>query len=140
MQQVKSPKKPLIYYYTIVIIVLLLFNLLAMPWISERQIKEVDYGTFISMTEEGKIGKVEIQQQENTILFTDEDETAVYKTAMVEDDQLTQRLYDAGISFYGEEIRQTSPVLSALLSWIIPLVIFILIGQYMSRKLTKKAG
>ena len=111
-----------------------------MPWISERQIKEVDYGTFISMTEEGKIGKVEIQQQENTILFTDEDETAVYKTAMVEDDQLTQRLYDAGISFYGEEIRQTSPVLSALLSWIIPLVIFILIGQYMSRKLTKKAG
>ena len=104
MQQVKSPKKPLIYYYTIVIIVLLLFNLLAMPWISERQIKEVDYGTFISMTEEGKIGKVEIQQQENTILFTDEDETAVYKTAMVEDDQLTQRLYDAGISFYGEEI------------------------------------
>ena len=140
MQQVKSPKKPLIYYYTIVIIVLLLFNLLAMPWISERQIKEVDYGTFISMTEEGKIGKVEIQQQENIILFTDEDETAVYKTAMVEDDQLTQRLYDAGISFYGEEIRQTSPVLSALLSWIIPLVIFILIGQYMSRKLTKKAG
>lgn len=140
MKQVKSPKKPLIYYYTIVIIVLLLFNLLAMPWISERQIKEVDYGTFISMTEEGKIGKVEIQQQENTILFTDEDETAVYKTAMVEDDQLTQRLYDAGISFYGEEIRQTSPVLSALLSWIIPLVIFILIGQYMSCKLTKKAG
>lgn len=140
MKQVKTPKKPLIYYYTIVIIALLLFNLFAMPWISERQIKEVDYGTFISMTEEGKIGKVEIQQQENTILFTDKEETAVYKTAMVEDDKLTERLYQAGISFYGQEIKQTSPVLSALLSWIMPLVIFILIGQYMSRKLTKKAG
>lgn len=140
MKQVKTPKKPLIYYYTIVIIALLLFNLFAMPWISERQIKEVDYGTFISMTEEGKIGRVEIQQQENTILFTDKKETAVYKTAMVEDAELTERLYQAGISFYGEEIKQTSPVLSALLSWIMPLVVFILIGQYMSRKLTKKAG
>ena len=140
MKQVKTPKKPLIYYYTIVIIALLLFNLFAMPWISERQIKEVDYGTFISMTEEGKVGRVEIQQQENTILFTDKKETAVYKTAMVEDAELTERLYQAGISFYGEEIKQTSPVLSALLSWIMPLVVFILIGQYMSRKLTKKAG
>ena len=101
MQQVKSPKKPLIYYYTIVIIVLLLFNLLAMPWISERQIKEVDYGTFISMTEEGKIGKVEIQQQENTILLQTRTRQQSIRTAMVEDDQLTQRLYDAGISFMG---------------------------------------
>ena len=91
MNEVKRPKKPLIYYYAIVILILLLFNFLAMPWIAERQIREVDYGTFISMTEEKQIGQVEIQAQENQILFTDRDETAIYKTGMVNDPDLTQR-------------------------------------------------
>lgn len=140
MNEVKTPKKPLIYYYCIVIVCLLLFNALAMPRIMEGQIKKVDYGTFISMTEKGKIGKVEIQEQDNTILFTDKDNTKIYKTAMVDDPQLTERLYEAGVSFYGEEIQEMSPLLSFLLSWILPMLIFVGIGQLMSRKLMSKAG
>ena len=93
MKEVKTPKKPLIYYYMIVIIALLLFNFLAVPFITEREIKDVDYGTFIDMTNEGKVGKAEIQEQENTILFTDKDEEHIYRTAMVQDEGLTQRLY-----------------------------------------------
>lgn len=140
MNEVKNPKKPLIYYYVIATICLLLFNALAMPWFMERQIKKVDYGTFISMTEEGNVGRVDIQEQENTILFTDADEKMIYKTAMVEDPKLTERLYKAGISFYGEEIRQASPLFSFFLTWILPMLIFIGIGQFMARKLTSKAG
>lgn len=93
MNEVKRPKKPLIYYYGIICLALILFNLLAMPILSERQIKEVDYGTFMSMTENGEIGRVEIQEQENRILFTDKEETTVYKTAMVDDPELTDRLH-----------------------------------------------
>ena len=139
MKEVKTPKKPLIYYYGLVLVILFLFNLLAMPWLSEHQIKEVDYNTFVSMTEKKEIGQVEIQQQDNRILFTSVDGKTIYKTAMVPDDSLVQRLLDAGISTTGEEIEQTS-LLVNLLGWVLPLVIFIAIGQYMSKKLADKAG
>lgn len=140
MNEVKKPKKPLIYYYTIVLVCLLLFNALAIPWLMERRIKAVDYNTFISMTEEKDIGQVQISTQDNTITFTDKEEDNIYKTAMVDDQNLTQRLYDAGASFSGEEIRQMSPILSFFLSWVLPLVIFIGIGQMMSKKLMERAG
>ncbi len=140
MNEVKRPKKPLIYYYGLIMVILILFNLLAMPKIVERQLVDVDYGTFMTMTEEGKIGRVEIQEQENRILFTDSEETTVYKTAMVDDPSLTARLHDAGIPFYGQEIEQESPILTFLLSWVLPLVIFIAIGQFLSKKLMDKAG
>ena len=139
MKEVKTPKKPLIYYYGLVLVILFLFNLLAMPWLSEHQIKEVDYNTFVSMTEKKEIGQVEIQQQDNRILFTSVDGKTIYKTAMVPDDSLVQRLLDAGISTTGEEIEQTS-LLVNILGWVLPLVIFIAIGQYMSKKLADKAG
>ncbi len=140
MNEVKRPRKPLLYYYGIILLILLLFNLLALPRFAEGQVIEVDYGTFMSMTESGQIGRVELQEQENRILFTNQEETAIYKTAMVDDPELTQRLHDAGIPFYGQEIRQESPILSFLLTWIFPLVIFIAIGQFMSKKLMDRAG
>ena len=140
MKEVKPSKKPLIYYYTIVLVVLLLFNLLAVPFITERGIKDVDYGTFIDMTNDGEVGKAEIQEQENTILFTDKENEQIYRTAMVDDAELTQRLYEAGVSFSGQEIQQTSPLVTAIFSWLVPLIVFIAIGQYMSRKLAKRAG
>ena len=139
MNEVKQPKKPLIYYYLIALVCLLLFNALAMPWLMERQIKKVDYNTFISMTEEKNIGQVSISNDDNTITFTDK-ENNIYKTAMVEDQELTKRLYEAGASFSGEEIRQMSPLLSVFLSWILPLLIFIGIGQLMSKKMMERAG
>ena len=139
MNEVKSPKKPLLYYYMIAILVVLLFNLLAMPWLSEHQIKDVDYNTFVSMTEQGQIGQVEIQQQSNRILFTSKDEKTIYKTAIVPDDGLVQRLLDAGVSTTGEEIQQSS-LLVDILGWVLPLVIFIGIGQIISRSMMKKMG
>ncbi|HIR13667.1 MAG TPA: ATP-dependent zinc metalloprotease FtsH [Candidatus Choladousia intestinavium] len=140
MQEVKKPKKPLIFYYVVVVLILFLFNFLAMPWMARRQIQEVDYGTFMSMIEEKNIGQVEVQEQENQILFTDKDRTTVYRTGMMPDLDLTQRLYDAGASFSGEIIQQTDPLFSFLLSWILPIIIFVAIGQYISRKLMKNAG
>ena len=140
MQEVKKPKKPLIFYYVVAMLILLLFNFLAMPWLAQRRIQEVDYGTFMSMTEEGNIGQVEVQEQENQILFTDKEYQHIYKTGMMPDPELTQRLYDSGASFTGEIIKQADPILSFLLSWILPIVIFILIGQYISRRLTRNAG
>ncbi len=139
MNEIKSPKKPLIYYYMIVVLVVLLFNLLAMPWLAEHQIQEVDYNTFVTMTEQKEIGQVEIQQQSNRILFTSADGKTIYKTAIVPDDGLVQRLLDAGISTTGEEIEQTS-LLVDILGWVLPLVIFIIIGQIISRNLMKKMG
>ncbi len=139
MNEVKTPKKPLIYYYIVAMLVLLLFNFLAMPWLSEHQIKDVDYNTFVSMTEKKEIGQVEIQEQDNRILFTSADGATVYKTAMVPDDGLVQRLLDAGISTTGEEIEQTS-LLVNILGWVLPLIIFIGIGQLISRNLMKKMG
>ena len=140
MNEVKRPKKPLIYYYGIILLILLLFNLLALPKITQFRMVEVDYGTFMSMTEDGEVGRAEIQEQENRILFTDKDETTVYKTAMVDDPDLTDRLHDAGVPFYGQEIEQESPILSFLLTWVLPLVVFIAIGQFMSKKLMDRAG
>ena len=139
MNEVKSPKKPLLYYYLLVLMVLLLFNLLAMPWISEHQIKEVDYNTFVSMVEKKEIGKVDIQEQDNRILFTDPEEKSIYKTAMVPDDDLVSRLLEAGISTSGTEIQQTS-LLVSILCWVLPLIIFIGLGQMLSRSLMKKMG
>ncbi len=140
MEQVKRPKKPLMFYYTIVLIILILFNIIAMPYIKEKQIKDVDYGTFISMTEKKEIKKVELQQQDNTILFTGKDGKTIYKTAMVNDPDLTKRLYEADVSFYGEEIDQSSPILVNILSWVLPILFFVALGEYMSRKLMKRAG
>ena len=140
MNEIKRPKRPLIYYYGVIVLILLLFNLLALPKLSQWQVVEVDYGTFMSMTEDGQVGRVEIQEQENLILFTDQEETTVHKTAMVDDPDLTARLHDAGIPFYGQEIQQESPILSFLLTWILPLLIFIAIGQFMSKKMMDRAG
>ena len=140
MEQVKRPKKPLMFYYTIVLIILILFNIIAMPYIKEKQIKDVDYGTFISMTEKKEIKKVELQQQDNTILFTGKDGKTIYKTAMVNDPDLTKRLYEADVSFYGEEIDQSSPILVNILSWVLPILFFVALGEYMCRKLIKRAG
>ena len=139
MNEVKSPKKPLQFYYILVLMFLLLFNLLAMPWMAEHRIQDVDYNTFVTMTENGEIGKVEIQQQNNLILFTKADGSTVYKTAMVPDDDLISRLLAAGISTTGEEIEQTS-VLTSILVWIVPLLVFIFIGQLLSRSMMKKMG
>ncbi len=140
MNEVKSPKKPLVYYYTIVLILLLVFNFVAMPWISEHQIKEVDYNTFINMVDKGEVSAVEIQEQNNRILFKgDEKSGKIYKTAMVPDEDLVSRLLKAGVSTTGEEIEQTSALVS-ILAWLLPIIIFVALGQYMSRKMMDKMG
>ena len=139
MNEVKSPKKPLLYYYFVAMLLVMLFNFIAMPWISEHQSKDVDYNTFVTMTEQGEVGRVEIQEQSNRILFTSSDEKTVYKTAMVPDDGLVQRLLDAGVSTTGEEIEQTSTLVS-ILAWVLPIIIFVALGQYMSRKMMEKMG
>jgi len=139
MNEVKSPKKPLLYYYFVAMLLVMLFNFIAMPWLAEHQIKEVDYNTFVTMTEQGEVGRVEVQEQSNRILFTSSDEKTVYKTAMVPDDGLVQRLLDAGVSTTGEEIEQTSTLVS-ILAWVLPIIIFVALGQYMSRKMMEKMG
>ncbi len=139
MNEVKSPKKPLIFYYAVVLLAVVLFNTLAMPWLAEHAIRDVDYNTFVSMVQEGKVGQVEIQEQNNRILFTGKDERTVYKTAMVPDSDLISRLLEAGVSTSGEEIEQTS-LLVDILSWILPLVVFIALGNFMSRKMMEKMG
>ncbi len=137
MNEVKSPKRPLIFYYVIVILVMMLFNLIAMPRILEHQIIEVDYGTFMTMTESKNIDLVEIQ--DNQILFTDKEEN-VYKTGVMDDPGLTERLHKSGASFAKEIVEETSPILSFLISWLLPILLFVVIGQYMSKKLMDKAG
>ena len=140
MKEVRPPKRPLIFYYCVAVLILLLFNFLAMPWLAQRQIQEVDYNTFVEMLEDGQVGLVQLQEQENRVLFTNTEETAVYKTALVGDPDLTQRVLDAGASLTGEEIQQTDPILSFLLSWVLPIVIFIALGQYLSRRMMKNMG
>lgn len=140
MHEVKKPRKPLIFYYVIVMVVLMLFNLLVTPYINQPEIQDVDYGTFMSMTENQQIGQVQVQQQENYILFTDKEGTTFYRTGMMPDDNLTQRLYDSGAKFNGEIIEQTDPWITILISWVLPIVIFIALGQYMSKKMMKNAG
>ena len=139
MNEVKNPKKPLLYYYIIVLMALMLFNMLAMPWLAEHRIQDEDYNTFVSMVQEGKVGQAEIQEQNNRILFTDKEGRTIYKTAMVPDSDLTQRLLDAGVSVTGVEIEQSS-LLMDILSWVLPLVVFIAIGQFVSRKMVEKMG
>ena len=138
MKEVKTPKKPLAIYYTIVLLVLLLLNLVLVPWMSERQVKEVDYGTFMSMTEEKNIGRVDIES--NQIIFTDKDESQVYRTGLMNDPSLTERLYDAGAAFSSEIVEQTSPILSFLLWFVLPIVLFTALGNYMNKKLMEKMG
>lgn len=140
MNEVKKPRKPIISYYVAVMAVLLLFNFLLMPWAAERQVKEVGYETFMSMIDEKDVGQVEIDQPDNEIVFTDKAGESIYKTGMVNDPELTQRLYDAGAKFSSLIVEQTSPVITFLLSWILPIAIFIGIGQYMQKKLMNRAG
>lgn len=138
MQEVKSPKKSLLYYYGIALIILLLFNLIVAPLLAQRQVTVVDYGTFMSMIEEKNIGEVQIEDY--AIVFTDKDNTAIYKTGIMEDPDLTQRLYDSGAKFAREITEPMSPILSLLLSVGIPLLIFVGLGQYMNKKLMEQAG
>ena len=138
MNEVKKPKKPLIFYYAIVMGVLLLVNFLLMPYLMERRVKEVDYGTFMTMTEDRDIGQVEIET--NQIIFTNKDNTQVYKTGLLDDPGLVDRLHDSGAVFASEIIEEASPLLSFLLSWILPLVLFIGLGQLLSKKLMEKMG
>ena len=140
MKEVRPPKRPLIFYYCVAMLVLLLFNFLAMPWMAKQQVREVDYGTFMDMAENHQLGQVEIQETENQILFTDKDNTAVYTTGMVPDPDLKQMLKDSGARFTGEVIQQTDPIVSFLLSWVLPIVIFIVLGQYLSRRMMKNLG
>ena len=138
MQEVKKPRKPLIFYYTIALVILLLFNLLAMPYFNAYQVKEVDYGTFMSMTEEQNIGKVEVM--DNQIVFTDKAEENIYKTGRMDDPQMVDRLYNSGAEFASEIVEETSPLLTILLYWVLPLVLFIALGQFMYKKLMDKAS
>lgn len=138
MKEVKPSKKPLAIYYAIVLLVLLVINLVVMPWLAERQVQEVDYGTFMSMTEHENIGKVDIQS--NQIIFTDKDNKQIYKTGLMNDPGLTERLYDAGAQFSSEIVEQGSPVLSFLLWFVLPILLFSFIGNQMNKKLMEKAG
>ena len=138
MKEVKPSKKPLAIYYAIVLLVLLVLNLVFVPWLTERQVKEVDYGTFMSMTEEKDIGKVDIQS--NQIVFTDKEEKQIYKTGLMNDPDLVNRLHDSGAQFGGEIVEETSPLLNILLTWVLPVVLFIALGQFMSKKLMDRAG
>ena len=140
MNEVKKPRKPLIFYYGIVLLVIILFNSFIVPWIVGQQIKEVDYGTFMSMIEEKNIGRVEINETENQITFTDKEEKQVYSTAMVDDANLTDRLYASGANFSGQVVEEPSFLLSFLLTWVLPIVVFVAIGQFMSKKMMEKSG
>ena len=138
MNEVKQPKKPLAYYYFIVLLVIMLFNFLLMPKLIERQILEVDYGTFMTMTEEKNIGQVDIQ--DNQIVFTDKEGTKIFKTGLMEDPGRTERLYEAGAVFSSEIVEETSPFLSILLTWVLPMVVFIALGQFLTKKMMDKMG
>ena len=138
MQEVKRPQKPLIYFYVAMILAILIFNCLVAPYLARKAIKDVDYGTFMTMTEREEIGKVQIQQ--NQIVFTDKDESAIYRTGVIEDPGLVERLHASGATFTSEIVEETSPLTSLLLSWLMPIGIFILLGQFISKKLMDKAG
>ena len=138
MKEVKPPKKPLIYYYGVALVVLLLINFLLVPLVARHAVQEVDYGTFMTMTENKEIGQVEVE--DNQIIFTNKDGSKVYKTGPMNDPDLTQRLYDAGAEFTRDIVEETSPLLSFVLTWILPIIIFIAIGQLVTKKLTDRAG
>ena len=138
MKEVKPSRKPLAIYYAFVLVVLLVLNFVLVPWLTERQVKEVDYGTFMSMTEEKNIGRVDIES--NQIIFTDKDETQVYKTGLMNDPNLTERLYAAGATFSSEIVEQGSPLVSFLVWFVLPILLFSFIGNQMNKKLMEKAG
>ena len=138
MKEVKPPKKPLIYYFGVALVVLLLINFLLVPLVARHAVQEVDYGTFMTMTENKEIGQVEVE--DNQIIFTNKDGSKIYKTGPMNDPDLTQRLYDAGAEFTRDIVEETSPLLSFVLTWILPIIIFIAIGQLMTKKLTDRAG
>ena len=138
MKEVKPSKKPLAIYYAIVLVLLLVLNLVLVPWLSERQIQEVDYGTFMSMTEDKNIGRVDIES--NEIVFTDKDDKQVYKTGIMSDPNLTERLYNAGATFSSEIVEQSSPLMNFLISFVLPIVIFVWLGNYLNKKMLEKAG
>ena len=139
MNEVKKPKRPLIFYYSIVLLVIMLINIFVMPEIAQHQIKEVDYNTFWKMVESGDIGQVEIQ--DNRILFTSKDEKKIYKTGKVGDDNdLRNSLIEKNINFRGEIIEETSPIMSFIISWVLPIAIFAALGQFLARQMMKKAG
>ena len=138
MQEVKSPKKPLLYYYGVVLLVLLVFNLIVTPLLLKEEVTEVDYGTFMSMTEEKNIGEVQVEDQQ--IVFTDKDGKNVYQTNAMDDPQLTERLYESGAKFSKDVDASTSPLLSLLITGILPMLIFIGLGQYMAKKLRDQMG
>ena len=138
MKEVKSPKKPLLYYYGIVLLIILLFNVLITPMLSRAQVVEVDYGTFMDMIDEGDIGAVQVEDTQ--ILFTDKEGTMVYKTGPMEDPTLTERLHDAGAEFARVIEEPISPIWSFLLTFVLPILIFVGLGQYMSKKLMEQAG
>ena len=138
MNEIKRPKTPLIFYYLIVLFVIMLVNALVMPRLAERAVQEVDYGTFMSMTEKQEIGKVQIQS--NQILFTNKDNSTVYRTGLMDDPGLVERLYASGAEFTSEIIEQASPLVSFIFSWVLPIAIFVILGQFLSRKMMDKAG
>lgn len=138
MNEVKKPRKPLMFYYGVAIVIILLFNLFAMPMLESAMVTEVDYGTFMTMTQEKNIGKVEIQY--NQIIFTDKADETIYKTGVMNDPNLTERLHNAGAVFASPIAKEASPIMSFLMSWILPMVIFILLGQVLSRWMMKKMG
>ena len=138
MNEVKKPRKPLMFYYGVAMVIILLFNLFAMPMLESAVVTEVDYGTFMTMTQEKNIGKVEIQY--NQIIFTDKADETIYKTGVMNDPNLTERLYNAGAVFASPIAKEASPIMSFLMSWILPMVIFILLGQVLSRWMMKKMG
>ena len=138
MNEVKTPKKPLIYYYGIVLIVLMLINLFVVPHLARMQIKEVDYGTFIRMTEQKQIGEVEVS--DNEILFTSKDGKQIYKTGPMDDPELVQRLAASGANFSSKIVEEMSPLLSLLLSWVIPIALFVILGQWLTKRMMNKAG
>jgi cell division protease FtsH len=138
VNEVKSPKKPIIFYYLIALLIILIINLAMLPWLAKRQITEVDYGTFMTMTEEKNIGQVSISDSQ--ITFTDKSNTNIYKTGLMDDPDLTQRLYESGAVFSGEIVEEPNILLTFLLNWVLPTVIFIAVGQFISKKIMDKAG
>ena len=140
MKEVRSPKKPLIYYGLIVMAVLLLFNMLITPMIAQHQVKEVDYGTFVQMAEDKDLGLVEVDETENQVVFTNKEGTAIYKAGMIPDPDLAQLLKDSGAQYSGQILQRANPMLSFLISWVLPIVLFALLGYYMNKKLMQRAG
>ena len=140
MKEVRSPKKPLIYYGLIVMAVLLLFNMLITPMIAQHQVKEVDYGTFVQMAEDKDLGLVEVDETENQVVFTNKEGTAIYKAGMIPDPDLAQLLKDSGAQYSGQILQRANPMLSFLISWVLPIVLFTLLGYYMNKKLMQRAG